>query len=302
MRDFLYRYRLFFLLLVLAGLGVLTWIADERSPVTGERRGSVWSSALLELVVPVQRAVTAPIDYARGLWSHYVALVGMREANEALEHNLLLLREENLKLREALLAAQRLDAIAETQERVGLPMLPAEVAGLGPSIWYQSVLLDRGTKQGIQPGMPAVTDAGVVGLVTASSPHAAMAMLLIDRQSAIDGMVQRTRSRGIVRGQGDELLLFEYDAREPDVQVGDAVVSSGLGGVYPKGLQIGEIVAVAPAGRGLLAQARVRPAVDFGRLEQVYVVLWRSPALELLNEDQAAGDAAMRPSVSAAPR
>jgi rod shape-determining protein MreC len=250
----------------------------------------------------VQRAVTAPLDYAADLWGSYLDLVGVRKRNETLEHDLLLLRDENLKLREALLETDRLDAIAETQESVGLPMLPAEVAGLGPSIWYQSVLLDRGMRQGVEPGMPAVTDAGVVGLVTASSSHAAKVMLLLDRQSAIDGMVQRTRTRGIVRGQGNDLLIFEFDAREPDVQVGDMVISSGLGGVYPKGLQIGEIVEVAPAGRGLLAQAKVRPAVNFSRLEQVYVVLWRSPALELLSEDDDVGSVQKPPSVSAAPR
>jgi rod shape-determining protein MreC len=302
MRDLLYRYRLILLLLVLAGLGVLTWLANERSPVTGERRGSAWTTALLELVVPVQRAVTAPVDYVRGVWNDYVALVGVREANQALARDLDLLRDENLKLREALLATERLDAIAETQESVGLPMLPAEVAGLGPSIWYQSVLLDRGTKQGVEPGMPAVTDAGVVGLVTASSPHAAKAMLLLDRQSAIDGMVQRSRARGIVRGQGNDLLVFEYDAREPDVKVGDEVISSGLDGVYPKGLRVGIVTAVSEGESGLLRTAALAPAVDFGRLEQVYVVLWRSPALELLNEDDDVSDVTKPPSVSAAPR
>lgn len=302
MRDLLYRYRLVLLLLVLVGLGAATWLANERSPVTGERRGSAWTTALLELVVPVQRAVTAPVDYVRATWNDYVALVGVREANQALTRERDLLRDENLKLREALLATERLDAIAATQESVGLPMLPAEVAGLGPSIWYQSVLLDRGTRQGVEPGMPAVTDAGVVGLVTASSPHAAKAMLLLDRQSAIDGMVQRSRARGIVRGQGNDFLVFEYDAREPDLQIGDEVISSGLGGVYPKGLRIGEIVELSAPGGGLLAQARVRPAVDFARLEQVHVVLWRSPALELLHEGEDVGDVTKPPSVSAAPR
>ncbi|HVP27814.1 MAG TPA: rod shape-determining protein MreC [Myxococcota bacterium] len=302
MRDFLYRFRLLLLLVVLVVLGVLTWVGNTRSPATGERRGSAWSSALLELAVPVQRAVTAPVGYVRGLFDRYVALVGVRERNESLQHDIDLLRDENLKLREALLATERLDAIAETQESVGLPMLPAEVAGLGPSLWYQSVLLDRGTRQGVEPGMPTVTDAGIVGLVTASSPNAAKAMLLLDRQSAVDGLVERNRARGIVRGQGTGELVFEYDAREPDVQVGDVLITSGLGGVYPRGLRIGEIVALSPAGSGLLAQARVRPAVDFGRLEQVYVVLWRSPALELLNQDPEMGYAPKPPSVSAAPR
>jgi rod shape-determining protein MreC len=162
-------------------------------------------------------------------------------------------------------------------------MLPAELVGLDVSAWFRSALIDHGRSSGVRAGMPVVSAEGygLVGLVTTTSRGAAKIMLLLDRQSAIDGIVQRSRARGVVRG-GKDALEFEFEARGGDVQIGDAIITSGLGGVYPKGFRIGEVVAVSDPGSKLLQTATVQPAVDFGRLEQVYVMLRRSPTMELL--------------------
>jgi rod shape-determining protein MreC len=122
---------------------------------------------------------------------------------------------------------------------------------------------------------------------------------VLDRQTAIDGVIQRSRSRGIVRGRGSEMLEFEFVARESDIQVNDLVITSGLGGVYPKGLYIGTISEISDPGAQLLQTAVIRPAVDFGRLEQVFVMLRRGPAMELLYAtsvgDEPPPDASERP-------
>ena len=142
-----------------------------------------------------------------------------------------------------------------------------------------------GREHGLRSGMPVITDLGVVGLITATSGHAGRSMLLLDRQSVIDGIVQRSRARGIVRGQGTDRLEFEFVVGGEDVEVGDVVISSGLGAVYPKGLRIGEVVEVIESDYGLTQKALLRPAVDFGRLEQVFVMLWRAPTMHLLYGD-----------------
>jgi rod shape-determining protein MreC len=111
-------------------------------------------------------------------------------------------------------------------------------------------------------------------------------MLLLDRQSAIDGIVQRSRARGIVRGQGTDRLAFEFVVRGGDVRLGDVVITSGLGAVYPKGLRIGEVVELLDPEGGLLQTATLRPAVDFGRLEQVFVMMRRGPTMDLLYGDE----------------
>jgi len=167
-------------------------------------------------------------------------------------------------------------------------MLPSEVVGLDVSPSFESVLLDRGRNHGVRSGFPVVTESGVVGLVTHTSGNAAKTMLVVDRQSAVEGVVQRSRVRGIVRGHGSDDLRFEFLVRGGDVEVGDSVLTSGLGGVYPKGLRIGEIVEVVPAGGGLLQIAHIEPSVDFGRLEQVFVMLRHGPTFELLNAQRRA--------------
>jgi rod shape-determining protein MreC len=107
-------------------------------------------------------------------------------------------------------------------------------------------------------------------------------MLVLDRQSAVDAIVQRSRARGVVRGQGNDELLFEFVVRGGDVRVGDVVITSGLGGVYPKGLRIGEVIEVPDPGGSLVQAASLQPAANFGRLEQVFVMLHRGPTTELL--------------------
>jgi rod shape-determining protein MreC len=298
MRDLLYRYRMLLLLVVLVALAGISLLAQEPSHRTGRRRGADWSATLLDIAMPLQRAVAAPVTASRNAWRRYLALVDLGAENDRLHARISALADENLQLREALIASGRLEAVLATQQEVGLPMLPAAVVGQDSSAWFRSVVVDRGRSHGVLRGMPALTDEGVVGIITAASARAAKAMLLTDRQSALDGVVQRSRTRGIVRGLGSDVLRLEYDAREPAVEVGDVVITSGIGGVYPKGLRIGEISAVDPPGRGLLQGATLRPAVDFTKLEQLYVMLWRSPALELLYEieDEAATAA---PSVSA---
>ena len=113
------------------------------------------------------------------------------------------------------------------RDEVEIPMLPAEIVGLDVTPWFRSILVDRGSEHGVLPGNPVVTQEGVVGVVTATSPHAAKTMLLLDHQSAVDALVQRSRARGIVRGAGHESLEFEFFVRESDVVVGDEVVTSG---------------------------------------------------------------------------
>jgi rod shape-determining protein MreC len=130
--------------------------------------------------------------------------------------------------------------------------------------------------------MPVVSDHGVVGLVTATSPHASRAMMLLDRQSAVDAIVQRSRARGIVRGKGTGDLEFVFMVRGDDVQTGDVLITSGVGGVYPKGLRIGTITAVQTEEARLLHTGSVRPSVDFGRIEQVFIMLQRGPTMDLL--------------------
>ena len=270
----------------LALVAVVTMVSDRRSLAEGGRDLPWWQAVMLEIAVPIQDVVAAPVDAARGLWAEYVALLDVRERNERLRGRVAELEEANLQYREALVASGHLQQIAAMRDEFEIPMLPSEVVGLDVMPWFRSVLVDRGGAHGVRAGNPVITAEGVVGLVTATSRHAAKTMLLLDRQSAIDGIVQRSRARGIVRGQGTDRLAFEFVVRGGDVRLGDVVITSGLGAVYPKGLRIGEVVELLDPEGGLLQTATLRPAVDFGRLEQVFVMMRRGPTMDLLYGDE----------------
>ncbi|MBW2269657.1 MAG: rod shape-determining protein MreC [Deltaproteobacteria bacterium] len=286
------RVRLTLLVVALVGFATVTMVVD-RGALRGRARDlPPWAGPLLDIAVPLQKSLAYPVDFVRERWDRYVALIGVQEVNSELRSQLARLQEENLQLREGLVASGRLARISEMRAGFEVPMLPAELVGSDVSPWFRSVLLDRGRADGVLSGMTVISENGLAGLVVSTSNHASKAMLLLDRQTAVDGTVQRSRARGIVRGGSDEALLFEFVARGADVLPGDMVMTSGLDGVHPKGLLVGTVKSVAEAGTDLLRTAVLEPAVDFGRLEQVFVMLRRGPTLELLYSSQTGDTAA----------
>jgi rod shape-determining protein MreC len=137
------------------------------------------------------------------------------------------------------------------------------------------VIIDQGTAAGIRPGMPVVTDQGVVGVVSGTAPGASKVLLLIDPQSQVDAYVQRSRARGSVRGAKGRECSFEFVLRDEDLAVGDLLLTSGMGEIFPKGLVIGHVTHVERQPYGLFQEAQIKPAVDFGKLEEVFVILER---------------------------
>ena len=267
-------------------LAVVSMVADRTGRLDTDREDLPWwQGILLEVAIPVQKIVAAPANAAVRSWRSYIDLVDVRSENEMLVRRVAELEEANLQFREALVASGNLERIAAMRDDFEVAMQPSEVVGLDVSPFFRSVLVDRGSRHGVQPGNPVITDEGVVGLVTRTSPHAAKTMLVLDRQSRIDAMIQRNRARGMVSGNGSGELNFEFVVLGADVRIGDRVITSGLGGVYPKGIDLGEVTEVSDPSGSLVQAASLKPAVDFGRLEQVFVMLRVGPTMELLYGD-----------------
>lgn len=241
-----------------------------------------WQGLVLEIVAPIQRLVSVPATAVGSVWNGYVNLIDVGVENEQLLARVAELEELNLQYQEALVASGHLHRIAAMRAGFEVPMLPAQVVGLDISLWFRSVVVDRGSDHGVNAGNPVITNNGVAGLITVASRHAAKAMLLLDRQSAVDGVVQRSRTRGVVRGNGSAKLEFEFVARDGDVKMGDVILTSGLDAIYPKGLRIGEVGEVRERGADLIQTAILTPAVDFERLEQVFVMFHQGPTMEVL--------------------
>ncbi len=279
MSEFLRRIRVPLLFAALV-FGTLALMLGDRRPASEERH---WvARALLEIAAPVQKAITRPVYSMRDTWQRYVALVDVERENRELRDQVAQLERERLAFREALVSSGQLQRVAQMRREFEVPLLPAQVVGQDASAWSNALLLDRGRSSDVRSGMPVMVEQGLVGLVSATTPHAARAMLILDRRSAVDAMIQRSRARGLVRGLGTGELEFVFMVRGDDVQVGDEVISSGVGGVYPKGVRVGTITAVHAERAELLHSALVKPAVDFGRLEQVFVMLRRGPTMDLL--------------------
>ena len=263
-------------------LTIVSMVVDRRAVAQGGRELPWWQAIVLEVTAPVERVVSAPIDGVRRFFTDYVDLIGANAENRRLRRRIAEIESENLQFREALVSSGHLARVASMRDEIEIPMLPAEVVGLDVAPWFRSVLVDRGEEHGVHPGFPVVTHDGVVGSITATSTHAAKTMLLLDRQSSVDAVVQRSRARGVLRGVGRDQLEFEFVVRDSDVTTGDEIVTSGLGGVYPKGLKLGRVAELRDAGGRLTKIAVIEPAVDLGQLEQVFVLLRRGPVMDLL--------------------
>jgi len=125
--------------------------------------------------------------------------------------------------------------------------------------------------------MAVVSAEGLVGRVIGVGNQHAKVLLIIDGNSAVDSFIQRSRARGVLVGLGREMCLLKYVQRNEDVQVGDKVISSGMGGVFPKGLIVGTVQEVVRGSSGLFQRVEVEPAANFSRLEEVMVVIETPP-------------------------
>ena len=208
----------------------------------------------------------------RDIWGKYFFLVDTHQENVLLRKKLDLLRLENSRYQEVLLANRRLRLLLYFQENTDELLLAARVIGWDSSGLFKSITIDKGKDDGIRVSMPVVNAEGVVGRIISVSPGYSQVLLVTDQNSSVDGLVQRSRGRGILKGRGSRECLFEYVIKTCDIKNGDTIVTSGMGGVFPKGLYLGVVTQIEDFPNKLFKDVRVVPAVDFSRLEEVLVV------------------------------
>lgn len=180
---------------------------------------------------------------------------------------------ENVRLREA--EIERTILREQLQFKLANPtyeLLAAEVIGRDPSNLLQYIIIDRGANDGVAVGMPVVTTRGLVGRVISVYPQSAQVMLLTDPASSVNALIQSSRATGVVQGQGRRGLVMRYVEQSEQVEVGDIVLTSGLGGNFPKRLVIGQVTAVKRNDVEMFQEIQVQSAVHFDRLEIVLVI------------------------------
>jgi len=239
------------------------------------QRGS-WTSAeqlVVEGVTPVQSLFRQTVKLLADLWEDYFHLVDVQQENRRLKLALDALKRVNGLYRERVATYERLSDLLKFKEAVSRPTVVAQVVGFDPTGWFQSVVINKGTKSGINLDMPVVNASGVVGRIVSVSPHYAKVLLVVDQNSAVDCLVQRSRDRGMVRGQSAQVCRLDYMVKSGDVKEGDVVITSGLGRIFPKGLPVGTISKVEEGEGTLFKKIEVTPAADFSKLEEVLVIL-----------------------------
>jgi rod shape-determining protein MreC len=252
-------------LLLLFTLGML---------MSGKREGGGAVGRSLGVVAaPVQTVVDSATNWVGSIVDNYIVLVGAREEAEALRAEAQGLRRELLKVREFEYENSRLKELLAFKDATQFNLLPARVVGRSASAWYRTLVLDKGLDDGVTPDSPVVSAAGVVGRVVEVTGSSSRVQLLTDASSAVDALVQRTRAQLVVEGDMGPQPKLLYLARGVEASVGDKVITSGLGGIYPKGQLLGEIIELRTDPGEMFQTARLAPSADFTRIEEVFVII-----------------------------
>jgi rod shape-determining protein MreC len=215
-------------------------------------------------------AVTGTLQSALSVLPNYF---GLYDQNRILRELNLTLSDEVSRLREAKLENIRLRRMLGLKDRAPLQYIAANVVGVQNQPLRNSITIDVGARDSVRTDMPVVTDQGLVGKVVAVSGAHAIVQLLLHKDMRVSAKDQRSRVDGIIRWEGGAYLSLSNVAKSLDVQVGDAVVTSEYSSLFPRGVRIGVVASVSQPFGHLFHTIEVAPAVDFARLEEVFVVV-----------------------------
>ncbi len=234
--------------------------------------------ALRDVCSPIQKIFIAIGSWGKGALTFPLSLLAASRHNRELTEEVSNLQGEIRKLEEFRLENERLKKMLDYQTSVTSYtyslVTVAAVISRDPGNWFDTINLGKGSRQGIKTNMTVVVPEGLVGRIIKVSENTAQALLITDSRSAVSGLIQQTRSPGLVEGDGGgsgglRMVDIPYDVVIRPDQV---VVTAGAGSFFPKGLPIGQIKSSARDPSGLFYTAVIRPFVDFNRLEEVYII------------------------------
>ena len=240
---------------------------------------NVVDRAILRVSAPLQAGITGLVHGIGSGWNNYIALVHVKADNARLT-------DENARLRAELIAARNaagregdLEKLLVLRSSLQFDTIAARVIAVETSAFFRVVRikLDRGGDE-VKPGMAVIASAGIVGRVQRVFGSWCDVLLAADPKSSIDVVVARTGGRGVLKGVAGSdryKTRIEYLERKDEAAEGDLIVTSGLGGFFPRDLPVGKIVKVDRHGFGLYQEVEVQPVVDFGKIRDVLVVVPR---------------------------
>jgi len=267
--------------LALLAAQMLLMSAQARHPRSGESVLRVWS---VTAAAPVLASIHAVVSWAEHLWESYARVGEVRQENRALRQEVAELRREVARLREEAREAERLRQLLQLQRALPARTIAARVIGRDTSVWFHSLIVDRGARHGVRPDAAVITPEGVVGRVIEVGPMVARVQLITDERSGVGaaiGILEETRAIGVVVGSNEALCRMRYVPGSEPVREGEMVYTTGQDGIYPRGLPIGRVIAVRRGSALVSHEILIEPAARLSRLEEVLILLDRPQEVRL---------------------
>lgn len=258
----------------------------------------------VEPVRGVFQTVTLPVRYLgtalgapfRGLGNVFSNLTADQATLTELQDEVDALRARNAELEEQAASAERLQQLLDLRTSSNLQSVTGTIVSGASDSWSDTVTVDRGTSSGVTVGMPVTTASGVIGQVVSCGPTTCTVRVLSDEASSISAMVQSSRAQGMLCGSSSGEVTLEMVSPSQEVKEGDVIVTSGLGGVFPKGLPVGEVVSVTSDPGALYLRIVVDLYADTSSAEEVLVITGLSEDQRATSDDIAEADAQDAPS------
>jgi rod shape-determining protein MreC len=262
--------------LLLLNFALMTY--DARDDVTKQRKVRSIASTI---TYPIQQGASSVGNWIGGFFGNIGELRRASTENQQLHQQIDQMQTELRGTRERAAEAERLEKLFKLNETSAYQTVVARVIARDPSMWFDSVTIDKGRWAGVEVNMPVVTPGGIVGRVISTSPLSAQVMLVTDEKSgagAIVGQLGQSTAMGSVKGLGENgLLEMRYVSGMEKVQVGDTVTTTGQDAIYPQGYTVGEVVEVKPGSATQAQVIRIRPGAGLERLKEVAVLMYHPP-------------------------
>jgi rod shape-determining protein MreC len=266
--TFLWRHRV----VLTSGLLLLLALHLLSAGIAPGARAEKPSLALLWILKPAQTIEANIADDTTGFFHDYFDLVNVRQENLRLKEQVAALEGQRTRLAELEVENRHLSDLLELRDALAVRAVAARVIGADATELSRTLILSQGSNDGLRRDLPVISTQGVVGKLIAVAPNASRVLLIDDHNSGLDAFDQRSRARGIIAGLLNGELTMKYVDRTEDVKPGDSVVTSGMDGIFPRGLLVGQITRVSQEGPGLFLNVDIRPAADFRKLEQVLIL------------------------------
>jgi rod shape-determining protein MreC len=237
-----------------------------------EQGTSRFQMAVQTITYPVQTSVQSVVSTIKNTWNSYINLIEVNEENKMLKQQLLNMEEKLNQHIENSVQFFRLRSQLLFAQKKARKEIFSEIIGESADNNHQIRLINRGSNQLLQRNYIVLRKEGLVGRIQSVSPYQSSVQLIIDHRSRVPALIQRNRVRGLIYGTHDGIEMRQIN-QHAKIKIGDRVISSGLGNLYPKGILIGWVSGIHHQSHELFKTARLDSAVDFNQIEEVFAIL-----------------------------